>query len=203
MKYRHSTLCLFAMLAACLLFLQASNPTQTSSDELRPAGAFASIQNKAERSAAIFREAGKVLLHPRCINCHPSGDRPLQGDDSRPHMPWVQRGLGGLGVAGMRCAGCHHPENFEPAGIPGHSPWRLAPARMAWQGKTLSEVCAQIKDPQRNGGRTIKQIVEHMSEDGLVGWAWHPGPNLTSPPGSQQRLGELFQAWAKTGAVCP
>lgn len=171
--------------------------------QLRSPSEFASIKDKAQRSAALFQEAGKVLLHPRCTNCHPSGDRPLQGDESRPHMPWVRRGMGGLGAAGLHCAGCHHSENFEPANVPGHSPWRLAPASMAWHGKSLSEVCAQIKDPQRNGGKTLRQVVRHMAEDGLVGWAWHPGPNLTPPPGSQERLGELFKAWADSGAACP
>ena len=24
-----------------------------------------------DRSIAIFEETGKVLLHPRCVNCHP------------------------------------------------------------------------------------------------------------------------------------
>ena len=28
----------------------------------------------------LFTELGKVLTHPRCVNCHPAGDRPRQGD---------------------------------------------------------------------------------------------------------------------------
>ncbi|HSR70728.1 MAG TPA: Isoquinoline 1-oxidoreductase subunit [Acidobacteriota bacterium] len=198
-------LCLLPLpvLLAALLFLNAAQPAQPVEQDLRPPGAFASIEDEAERSAAIFAETGKVLLHPRCVNCHPSGDRPLQGDDQRPHMPRVERGLGGIGVAGMRCIGCHHSENFDPAGVPGHSPWRLAPASMAWEGKTVSEICAQLKDPQRNGGKSLQEVVRHMADDGLVGWAWHPGSNRAPPPGSQQRLGELFQAWVESGAVCP
>ncbi|HSR51666.1 MAG TPA: Isoquinoline 1-oxidoreductase subunit [Acidobacteriota bacterium] len=193
------------IVAATLLLLQGAGTEQSESSgkELRAVSAFASIEDESQRSAAIFRETGKVLQHPRCINCHPAGERPLQGDDGRPHMPRVERGLGGTGVAGMRCIGCHASENFDPAGVPGHTPWRLAPASMGWEGKSLSEICQQLKDSERNGGKSLKEVVEHMAEDGLVGWAWHPGQGRTPPPGSQERLGELFQAWADSGAVCP
>jgi len=49
--------------------------------------AFAAISDPAERSRAIFTEAAKVLTHPRCMNCHPATDRPLQGNDKHPHQP--------------------------------------------------------------------------------------------------------------------
>ncbi|MGB6320247.1 MAG: Isoquinoline 1-oxidoreductase subunit, partial [Xanthobacteraceae bacterium] len=38
---------------------------------------FDGISDTAARSAALFTEAGKVLTSPRCVNCHPAGDRPL------------------------------------------------------------------------------------------------------------------------------
>ena len=63
--------------------------------------AFAGIRDPAARSAAMFTEAGKVLQHPRCLNCHPDGDRPTQGD-GYPHQPAVQRGADGLGGTTMR-----------------------------------------------------------------------------------------------------
>src|SRR4026207_2223905 len=44
------------------------------------------------RSIALFREAGKVLQSPRCLNCHPVGERPTQTDRMTPHMPLVVRG---------------------------------------------------------------------------------------------------------------
>ena len=31
-----------------------------------------------------------VLQHPRCMNCHPLGDAPLQGDASAPHAQNVR-----------------------------------------------------------------------------------------------------------------
>ena len=45
---------------------------------------FANVSNTATRSAAMFTELSKVLTHPRCVNCHPAGDRPRQGDEVAP-----------------------------------------------------------------------------------------------------------------------
>jgi hypothetical protein len=43
--------------------------------ELRPASSFGSIADQRARSIALFEEAGKVLQHPRCVNCHPAAAR--------------------------------------------------------------------------------------------------------------------------------
>ena len=74
-----------------------------SPDTLKPVNAFAQIKDEAARSAALFAEAGRVLQHPRCLNCHPAGDRPTQHEAMTPHEPWVVRGVDGMGVAGL----CH------------------------------------------------------------------------------------------------
>ncbi|RYG03681.1 MAG: hypothetical protein EOO02_07880, partial [Chitinophagaceae bacterium] len=37
------------------------------------------------QSITAFGEVYKVLVSPRCMNCHPAGDVPLQGDDSHLH----------------------------------------------------------------------------------------------------------------------
>ena len=103
----------------------------------------------------------------------------------------------------MRCATCHQGGNFDPAGMPGHPHWHLAPREMAWQDKTLGEICTQIKDPARNGGRSLAQILTHIATDSLVGWAWAPGAGREPAPGTQKELGALIEAWVKTGAVCP
>jgi hypothetical protein len=71
------------------------------------------------------------------------------------------------------------------------------------QDKTLSEICEQIKDPSRNGGKTLEELVHHMGEDSLVGWAWNPGAGRTPAPGTQQELGILIKAWVESGAACP
>ena len=44
---------------------------------------------------AAFLAAYSVFMHPRCMNCHPVGDSPLQGDDSHPHEFGVKRGPDG------------------------------------------------------------------------------------------------------------
>jgi hypothetical protein len=74
---------------------------------------------------------------------------------------------------------------------------------MTWAGRSLGEICAQIKDPARNGGRDLTALVRHMSEDSLVGWAWAPGAGRTPAPGSQREFGALLRAWVDTGAACP
>jgi len=102
----------------------------------------------------MFEEAGKVIQSPRCMNCHPAGERPTQTDRMTPHQPLVVRGDGGMGApGGLVCSTCHHETNFDPAGVPGNPKWSLAPVEMAWQGKTLGEICVQIKDKGRNGGK--------------------------------------------------
>ncbi|KRB81389.1 Isoquinoline 1-oxidoreductase subunit [Sphingomonas sp. Root710] len=170
---------------------------------LKPLSDFAAIKDRKARSLALFQEVGKVLQHPRCLNCHPRTDRPTQTDTMRPHMPWVVRGDSGMGAPGLRCQTCHHDRNFDPAGVPGNPKWQLAPAEMAWQGKTLGEICVQIKDKSRNGGRSMPELIHHMAEDELVGWGWNPGGKRTPAPGTQAQFGALFEAWAKSGAVCP
>lgn len=73
----------------------------------------------------------------------------------------------------------------------------------AWQGKTLTEICEQIKDPARNGGKDMAQLVQHMGEDSLVGWGWAPGAGRAPVPGTQKQFGALARAWADAGAHCP
>ncbi|WP_170310740.1 Isoquinoline 1-oxidoreductase subunit [Paracoccus endophyticus] len=161
----------------------------------------------AARSAALFVEMGKVLTHPRCLNCHPVTGGPTQGDDMRAHNPPVVRGEADFGPAGMTCNTCHGTRNVsfatQPASIPGHEAWALAPVSMGWQGRSLAEICAQIKDPARNGGKDLEAIHAHNAEDGLVGWGWDPGQGRPPAPGSQEVFGQLTRAWIDTGAACP
>lgn len=170
---------------------------------LRSAGSFASIAKPAERSRALFQEAGKVITSARCMNCHPAGDTPSQGEAREPHSPQVVRGADGHGAVGMRCNTCHQTENYAASRVPGHPAWGVAPLEMAWQGRTLAQICEQLKDPKRNGGRTLAQLQEHMAHDTLVGWAWDPGGGRKPAPGTQAQFGELITAWIETGAECP
>lgn len=180
--------------------------TAPPSATLRSPEAFAHIRDDRERARQLFTEMGRVLRHPRCVNCHPSGERPLQGEEGRPHEPRVVRGAGGMGLPGMTCTTCHASENVQLTGawsMPGHPNWHLAPASMAWAGRSLGEICAQLKDPRRNGELTLEELVHHLGEDGLVGWAWQPGAGREPAPGTQEELGDLARAWVDAGADCP
>jgi hypothetical protein len=177
--------------------------SQAASNTLASPDSFAGIADTDARSVAIFTELGKVLTNPRCVNCHPAGDHPHQGNESRLHQPPVARGVDGHGTETMRCSICHQNANFDPGRVPGHPQWHLAPREMAWEGKTVAEICAQIKDPARNGGRKPEDLIEHIGSDTLVGWAWAPGFGRTSAPGTQKQAGALVAAWVETGAACP
>jgi hypothetical protein len=184
-----------------------TTPSSTSSavgaGDLKAPAAFDRITPKEERSRALFIEATRVMLHPRCVNCHPAGDSPLQGDQGKVHDPPVTRGAEDNGVVGMECSSCHQDKNVELARVPGAPKWHLAPKAMAWVGRTPSSLCEQLKDPKRNGGKTVAQIVDHTGHDELVAWGWSPGHGRVSAPGSQATFGALMAAWAETGAVCP
>lgn len=192
------------LLGAALLCLGLPAVAQ---DTLKPLSAFDAITDAKARSVALFEEMGKVLTDPRCLNCHPVTGGPTQGDLMTPHMPPVVRGEADFGAPGMNCSACHGTENvaFAAGGgsIPGHDPWTLAPVEMGWQGLSLGEICAQLKDPARNGGKDLEALYAHNAHDGLVGWGWNPGKGRAPAPGTQEEFGELTRAWIDTGAACP
>jgi hypothetical protein len=192
-----------ALVAATLSIARQDAQAQAAADDLRPAADFAGIADRNARATALIQEAGKVLQHPRCVNCHPAGDSPRQTDQRRAHQPLVVRGADGHGAPTLACNTCHGPANFDPAHVPGHPEWHLAPLAMAWEGRSLGQICEQIKDRTRNGDRDMAALLHHLGEDTLVGWAWSPGVGRTPAPGTQARFGEIMRAWADAGATCP
>ena len=157
-------------------------------------------------SVKAFMKVYKVLMSARCMNCHPSGNAPLQGDDSHIHTMNVQRGLDGHGVTSMRCSNCHQAENT--AGLhmpPGNPKWGLPPAnmRMVFQGRTPRQLALQILDTKQNGGRTKAMLIDHMANDDLVGWAWHPGDGRTLPPMTRAAFAAQVRLWIAKGAFAP
>ena len=184
--------------------------TPVIAEELKSADAFSHIRDKEQRSLALFGEMSKVIQHPRCMNCHPTSNSPYQGMTMRLHEPPVTRGEDNHGVPGMQCQTCHQDSNTTITAqaesiksIPGHPKWHLAPVEMGWVGKSLGEICRQIKDPTRNGNMDDEALIHHMTKDTLVGWAWAPGEGRESAPGSQQIQGNLTRAWLQSGAACP
>jgi hypothetical protein len=152
-----------------------------------------------------------VFSHPRCANCHVADDRPRwsgahYGPEPRVHGFNVQRGADGSGFvnAGLRCTTCHFDGNSNVLhGPPGAENWHMAPAGMAWFEQSSAAICAQIKDPARNGGRSLGAVAEHVRDDRLVGWAWQPGPGREPAPGSAEATFEALQRWAAAGSPCP
>ncbi|MFM9829650.1 MAG: Isoquinoline 1-oxidoreductase subunit, partial [Sphingomonas sp.] len=61
----------FALGAAVVAMPIAVMARGEAQSGLKDAGTFVSITDPAARSAALFTEMGKVLQHPRCLNCHP------------------------------------------------------------------------------------------------------------------------------------
>ena len=192
----------------CLIALAAAAITADETPPLKTPAAFDRITDERQRSAALFAEAAKVITSPRCLNCHPSTREVTQGDDRHPHVPSVPAGRYGVGTTALPCRSCHEASNTTTlAGsipsIPGSPNWALAPASMAWQGKSVREICEQIQDPARNGGMRLDKLRQHIAADPVVAWGFQPGEGRIPAPGSQSQLAALIDAWIATGARCP
>jgi cytochrome c5 len=160
----------------------------------------------ADASRAAFLQVYRVLTSPRCQNCHPAGDAPLQGDDSHEHLQNVKRGKDGHGVYGMRCDTCHQTKNLSGEHTPpGNPKWSLPlpEQKMVFGGRSPGELCRQLKDPKQNGGRTLAMLLDHVANDDLVGWGWNPGDGRTLPPLSRVETAAQMQVWVEGGAACP
>jgi len=157
------------------------------------------------QSVKAFMEVYKVLMSPRCMNCHPSGDVPLQGDDSHLHTMSPTRGKDGKGVYAMKCSNCHQPENSPgPNAPPGDPNWHLPPSnmKMVFQGRTPYQLAKQIMDRKLNGNKSKEQLIAH-ADDGLVLAGWNPGEGRTVPPLSHEEFKKAWITWIQTGAYAP
>ena len=149
-----------------------------------------------------FDPIASVVMHPRCINCH-QDESPRQTDARIVHRPLVVRGKDGHGAPTLPCQSCHQATNTADGFVPGVATWHLAPLSMLWEGRSKQQICEQMKDPARNGGRrTGKEIIEHMKVDPLVLWAWTPGAGRTPPPLSHEKFVEALDAWVRAGMPC-
>lgn len=193
-RHGNNFLCVSAILTSIVLFgvfaCAARTPAQTD----------------AAASRAAFLQFYRVLTSPRCQNCHPAGDAPLQGDDSHVHIQNVKRGADGHGVTAMRCDTCHESVNLPGEHMPpGNPKWALPSPqhKMVFVGRSPAELCQQIKDPKQNGGRSLDQLLDHVANDDLVGWGWSPGDGRTLPPLSRPDTVAQMKIWIAGGAACP
>ncbi len=182
------------------LFLAAALSGCTSNSGVKTSNADAADSSRA------FLMAYDVLMHPRCLNCHPKGDQPLQGDDSRPHGQNVQRGKTGHGKYALRCVNCHQEVNQPGEHMPPGTPnWHMPPADMpmVFEGRTPRELCQQLQDPEQNGNMDLEDIMTHVSDDPLVLWGWDPGDGRTLPLLSHAEFVKFMGEWIEKGAACP
>ena len=196
-----------ALARRVLLLLTAALAGAATLSAHEDAAAVARPADKDDAGArAAFLDVYKVLMHPRCLNCHPSGDAPLQGDDSHVHAQNVKRGEDGKGKYALKCANCHQDTNLAGENLPpGNPTWHL-PRKdipLVFQGKSPHELADQLKDPKRNGGKTLEQLLEHVTHDGLVLWGWEPGEGRKRPPLSHDEFAKRFREWVGKGAASP
>jgi hypothetical protein len=159
---------------------------------------------------AAWETVRAVLQSPRCLNCHPAIDRPLQGDLSLVHTMNVQRGPDGHGLPGAQCNTCHGkanpPASYGPHQPPGvSSDWHLPPPemRMTFVGRSSRELCLQLKDPAQTANSTLPALINHVSSDPLVLWGWDPGFGRKPVPVPHAEFVAAFKRWADAGAPCP
>lgn len=157
-------------------------------------------------SKKAFLKVYDVLMSPRCMNCHPAGDVPLQGEDSKLHTQGVKRGRDGKGLYALKCSSCHQDKNVAGTHMPpGNENWHLPPAdmKMVFEGKSPRQLAAQLLNPKTNGNKTKAQLIEHIEFDGLVLAGWNPGEGRKLPPLSHAEFTRQFKLWINNGAYLP
>lgn len=152
-------------------------------------------------ASSNFATIAAVLQSPRCRNCHPAGDAPLQTDAGSPHAMNITR----LSASsGLECGTCHQGTNIAN-GPPGAPHWALPPGDtpMVFEGLSADALCQQLRDPGQNGGRSLDDLLEHVRDDPLVRWGWAPGAGRSVPPLSHARFVAVFGDWVHNSGPCP
>lgn len=104
----------------------------------------------------------------------------------------------------MRCGSCHSEQgNNEASRVPGASDWKMPPRERAWAAMSIGEMCRTLKDPKKNGRRSLRGIIKHFEDDPLTHWGWDPGGTRESVPMPHDVFLEFAEEWVRTGAHCP
>ncbi len=168
-----------------------------------------------EDGLAAWDSIHTVLSHPRCLNCHVGADNvPLWSTVEAPdiiHGMAINASDSRIGAGTMSCRTCHQTST-RPNTVPHAAPhtgmdWHLAPVEFQWTDRTSAEICAQMRDPTRNGGRDAAGLIEHILHDaeliGFITWSFAPGVEREPPPGSLQAHLEDMALWTAVGMPCP
>jgi len=195
------TITVLAIIISVVVFMSFSFNNEPTISKVK----HKTINRDSVESVEAFKDVYKVLMSPRCMNCHPSGDIPLQGDDNHLHTMLPQRGKNGKGVYAMKCQNCHQPENTP--GIqtpPGNPKWALPPAdmKMVFQGKSARELALQIMDYNKNGHKNKEQLLEH-ARDTLVKAGWNMGEGRPAPPLAYNDFLKAWDTWIEKGGYAP
>src|SRR2546425_7006222 len=75
--------------------------------------------------------------------------------------------------------------------------------KMVFAGRSAGELCRQLKDQKQTGGRSLEALLNHITNDDLVGWGWNPGEGRTLPPLSRSETVAQLKIWIEGGAACP
>ncbi|TGS10925.1 hypothetical protein EN852_023810 [Mesorhizobium sp. M2E.F.Ca.ET.209.01.1.1] len=175
-------------------------------------------------SGSVSRAAGleawkrieAVVTHPRCANCHvnaggipiwtPAGER-----KDRVHGMNIHGGISRTGAEAIACSTCHMTSTLpnDPAPAPPRAgiPWQLAPVEFLWYGQSGTEICKQLRDPARNGGRDAVALLDHLRHDaslsGFIPRGWEPGEGRSTPPGTFEDHVKDMAEWGAAGQPCP
>jgi hypothetical protein len=74
---------------------------------------------------------------------------------------------------------------------------------MLWQGLSGGDLCRSLKDPAKNGNRSLEDITTHLRTDKLVLWGWNPGPGREAVSLVHDEFMKQVRLWADGGAACP
>jgi hypothetical protein len=195
-----------ALLAACL----CAGPAMAADDVVIDPPALGSVSRAA--GLAAWDRIYEVASHPRCSNCHVgASDRPMWSGPSygvtRPHGMNVRAGESRIGAETIPCRTCHVTSFSGGLDLPHAAPqvadaWRLPPIEADWFGRSSDEICAQLRDPERNDDRSAIEIAEHLGHDVILHWAWNPGGGREPAPYSLQAHVNDVLAWGAAGQPC-
>jgi hypothetical protein len=123
----------------------------------------------------------------------------------------IHGGESRIGAETIRCSTCHMtstaPNDPAPAPLRAGIDWQLAPVDFIWFGRSGAEICTQLKDPKRNGGRDAVGLLEHLRHDaslsGFIPRGWEPGAGRTTPPGTFEDHVKDVARWGAAGQPCP
>ncbi len=161
---------------------------------------------------AAFERIYEVASHPRCSNCHVGSDNiPMWSGPSygrtRPHGMNINAGESRIGAEYLLCSTCHAYRETGLVDTPHAAPqvaadWQLAPVEAEWFGKSSIEICQQLRDPERNGGRGMLELAAHLDHDVILHWAWNPGGGREPAPHSLQEHVNDILTWGVAGFPC-